>query len=327
MKVAFTICANNYLAFAKVLKDSFAEHHPDITFHIILVDKSDVGINYQEFCEDNILFVDDIIDLDIENLSLQFHISELCTTVKPFVFRYLLKQYTKAVYIDPDIKIYAPLQECWQALDKYSFVLTPHLITPIDDDKIPTDFITLRTGIFNLGFLGLSHSNVIESFLTWWGDRVLKYGYCRMSEGMFFDQVWMNYIPVMYDNYYIIKHLGYNVANWNWHERYLSYSDNVWLVNGTYPLVFFHFSSFKYSQPSVLCVYNTRYSKDNRPDLVPLFEEYYNNLTDAGFVISGKTTSYYSDQFNKHQRTIKAFESKILYRIKKKLIRLIEKTL
>jgi len=324
MNAAFTICANNYLASAKVLKDSFSTYHPEIPFFIVLVDKEDPSLNYTDFCKDNILYINDIAGLDIDDLSKRFNIAELCTTVKPFIFKYLFKKYTQVVYLDPDIKVYSPLTECWEALKKYTFVLTPHLMTPIDDDKKPTDFITLRTGIFNLGFIGLSSGGEMDGFLDWWGERVLKYGYTNWNEGMFYDQIWANYIPVMFNNYYILKHFGYNVANWNWHERFIEKINESLIVNDKYPLVFFHFSSYKYSSPEILCQYNTRYSRDNRADLIPIFDDYYNDLTKAGARITNNLKAYYQERYLEYKWQRSAPDRTIAKKIKRRIIKFLD---
>ncbi|PTQ99359.1 hypothetical protein C8P68_102175 [Mucilaginibacter yixingensis] len=326
-RAAFTICANNYLAAAKVLKNSFCGQHPDIDFFIVLVDRPDAGLDYTQFEQPSLLWIDDLVQLDIAALAQRFGISELCTTVKPFVFQHLFQTYDQVVYIDPDIKVYAPMTDCWEALNQYTFVLTPHLMNPVDDGKIPSDFFTLRTGIFNLGFLGLSKGPELDPFLKWWGERLLVYGYNDWDKGMFYDQIWAMYIPVMFNNWHILKHYGYNVANWNWHERQLTEKDGQWWVNDTYPLTFFHFSSYRYSHPETLCKYNTRYSRQNRPDLSPIFDDYQGNLTAAGAVTAMASEAYYHQLHKDHQWRVKATERTLITRIKRKLIKIIDRSI
>jgi len=324
MNASFTICANNYLSSAKVLKESFSKYHPEIPFFIVLVDRKDASLNYNDFGGDSILFIDDIVDLNVSELSFKFNISELCTTLKPFVFTYLFKNNTKVVYIDPDIKVYAPLKECWDALNEHSFVLTPHLMSPIDDGKMPSDFMTLRTGIFNLGFIGLSAGAETDKFLSWWGERLLVYGYNDWDNGMFYDQIWANYIPVLFNKYYILKHYGYNVANWNWHERYIKIVDGEFIVNDKYPLVFFHFSSYKYAYPNILCRYNTRCSKENRPDLAPIFNGYYNDLTIAGAENMENVKAFYHQQNTDHVWKVNAPQRMLIRKIIRRLIKILK---
>ncbi|RFZ85796.1 glycosyl transferase [Mucilaginibacter terrenus] len=306
MRTAFTICANNYLAAAKVLRDSFNRHHPEIPFFIILADERTALITYDAFAKENIIFARDILELELDELSQKFSIAELCTTLKPFVFQYFFRSNDQVVYIDPDIKVYSPLIDCWEALNKYTFVLTPHLMSPVDDGCVPSDFYTLRTGIFNLGFIGLSKGEELPKFLTWWGERLLVYGYSDWDNGMFYDQIWANYIPVMFNNYLILKHPGYNVANWNWHERLLEKCENGWQVNKDYPLVFFHFSSYRYNNPKVLCAYNTRYNRVNRPDIAAVIDDYYISLKAAGADTVMNLPVYFNEQYQKHKLKVLA---------------------
>jgi hypothetical protein len=325
MKAAFTICANNYLAAAKVLADTFKDHHPVIDFFIVIVDKPSAQINYSDYERSGkILFVNDIIDLDIDDLSLKYNIAELCTTVKPFLFKYFFERYTEVVYLDPDIKIYAPLTECWDVLQQNTFALTPHLMSPVDDGKSPSDLDTLRTGIFNLGFIGISLTGETQAFLNWWGARLLVYGHSDWNTGMFYDQIWANYIPVMSNKYHIIKHPGYNVANWNWHERLITKKGDTFYVNGDWPLVFHHFSNYKHNYPDVLCQYNTRFSRQNRPDLAVVFDEYQQDLNTAGFKQVNVIPAFYQERFFSNVLYVDA-QRPIGQKIKRKLINWIKK--
>ena len=58
------------------------------------------------------------------------------------------------VYLDPDIRLFAPLAALAPLLDRHSIVLTPHLTAPIDDDYQPGETSILQAGAYNLGFLG-----------------------------------------------------------------------------------------------------------------------------------------------------------------------------
>ena len=283
MTVAFTLCSNNYLAMAKVLMDSLKRHHPDYKLCIGLMDEPDETVDYDDYgCE--ILVARDVYGLDIEELSKRFDIVELSTTMKPFYLKHFFsKPETKSViYLDPDIQVYSRLDEVERGLEQAMVTLTPHMLTPVDDEFSPTDKQTLQTGVFNLGFIGLSRHPQLEGFLDWWGDRCLKYGYGKAQEGMFYDQIWINYVPTFYESHFLIRHPGYNVANWNLHERHLKRDESEkWWVNEEHPLTFFHFSHYDMEKPQAISSYHTRYDFDNRPDLAPLFESYQEQLVQS----------------------------------------------
>ncbi len=144
----------------------------------------------------------------------------------------------------------------------------------------------LRDGIFNLGFIALSNYSTVYDFLNFWHQRVIKYGHGNSQRGMFYDQLWVNYVPAFYNNYLILKHPGYNMANWNLHERVLyeqvldEHGDKTLMVNKEFELRFFHFSGYKYNQTDIISSYSNRFDFIQRPDLKPLFDYYSSLLID-----------------------------------------------
>lgn len=279
MNIAFTICSNNYLAQAKTLGDSFLEYHSDWKFIIGLVDEYDLNFDYSFFDRFEIIKVNEINVPDFENLVSKYNIIELNTAVKPTYIKHIFLNYNalKVIYIDPDILVTSYFEEVISILDTKDIVITPHLCSPIDDEFLPTDYHTLRGGVYNLGFIALARYDKVKDFISWWDDRVLKYGFCDFSKNMFYDQIWINYVPAMWDNYFILKHFGYNMANWNLHERKLTSSTkNKLIINEIYPLRFFHFSGYKFTQPNTIASYSNRFNFKTRDDLIYIFEHYRN---------------------------------------------------
>lgn len=280
MHIAFTLCSNNYLAHAKTLGDSFLEHHPEFLFCIGLVDKLPAELETGYLSKFTVIPVEELNISDFQGLQAKYTITELNTAVKPSYYHYLFSTYRadSVIYIDPDILVTSRFEEVLSVLQEKNIVITPHLLSPIDDEYAPTDYHTLRGGVFNLGFIALSGYDKVKDFLNWWHDRVIKYGFANFALSMFYDQLWVNYVPAFYDNYHILKHPGYNMANWNLHERYLSEREGTFMVNKNYELRFFHFSSYKYDKPDSICAYLTRYDFTTRPDLKPLFDRYHDLL-------------------------------------------------
>lgn len=322
MNIAFTICSSNYLAHAKTLGDSFLEHHPDVKFVIGLVDKFNLDLDYKMFSNFEIIPVEDISVSDFENLNKKYNITELNTAVKPTYFHHIFKKYNaeKVIYIDPDIFVVSGFDEVFEILDSQNIVITPHMCSPIDDDLSPTDYHVLAGGVFNLGFIGLSNYESVKPFLDWWHDRVVKYGFRNYSKGMFYDQLWINYVPCFFDNFNILKHLGYNMANWNLHERTITSHDNgVYKLNHKYILRFFHFSSYKFNNPQEICIYQTRYNFESRPDLFEIFNIYTQKLIENNVTQISKMKVFYYPNLNKSvlSQKDKTKIDKIVFRVKK----------
>ena len=286
MLKTFTICANNYLAHAKTLLDSFKRYHPTTPFYIALVDERHPDIDYKALGADGILFVHELMGDDFKNLAATYNIAELCTVVKPWLFRHLFEKHeaTSVIYLDPDIEVFSEFREVFDRLKNDDLVLTPHICSPTGETGHPLDKDLMRTGIYNLGFVAMNKNVNILKFIDWWKKRVKEYGYHNLCEGHFYDQIWLGYAPAFLEKVTILRHLGYNVANWNLHERKIVKEKGMYYVNDvSTPLRFFHFSHFNIYNLPEIASYNENYSLENRPDIVSLFTEYKNTLIANGY--------------------------------------------
>jgi hypothetical protein len=205
--------------------------------------------------------------------------------VKPFFFEHFFKKtYASAsvIYFDPDIIVYQPLIRLSKSLETHSIVVTPHTIEPTPDWKTPNELNHLNTGVFNLGFVGLRNDDTARRFVAWWQQRLTYECRIDLCNGLFVDQHWVNFAPIYFENVFIEKHRGYNVAYWNFHERTLSKQSDAWVINGLDELQFFHYSGYGVNKPNEISKYQTRFSFQQRPDLLPLFQLYHQRLLDNG---------------------------------------------
>ena len=321
MKTAFTICSNNYLAKAKVVADTFSQNHPEYNFYIFLVDKLISIEIYKQISAYTLVEAESVIN-DLKELSEKYNIIELSTAIKPGCAKYLFedKGAEVVVYLDPDLKIFNRFDEVEDALLEHNFVLTPHFCSPIDDNNYPSDVDFIAFGIYNLGFIALKASQETAKLLDWWHERLMKYCFIRPDKGMFTDQLWMNYAPIYFDGAFVLKDLGYNMANWNLYERHLLHSASGYLVNDEVKLKFFHFSHYDFNKPNMISKSQTRYSLDERPDLTDLYEGYQMDLERNNQFELGKIDSYYKKVYDEAQRIIREKQDKQYYTFKRKLI-------
>ncbi|MBD0332382.1 MAG: glycosyl transferase [Chitinophagaceae bacterium] len=280
MKIAFTLCSNNYLAQAKTLGDSLILHNPEYRLIIGLVDKKSSQIDYAFFEPHSIIPIEEIGIPNFEQVTRRYNIVELNTCVKPSFFKYLSKRFPDVpfiFYFDPDIVLFNRVTALEQEFQQADILVTPHITTPISLDEFwPGEHTFLNYGIYNLGFIGVkvSSSNSM-SMLNWWEERTLTRGFSDVERGFFVDQLWITLAPVFFPGVKVIKGLGYNAAPWNLHER-----RNIKLVNGQYSmednslLYFYHFSGYNFKRPEAISKWYNRYSFDNCPNLKPLYEDY-----------------------------------------------------
>ncbi len=273
MNVIFTICSNNYLAQAKVLGLSLKRHAPTVRFIIFLCDEKSEKIDYNLLADEIIAVAD--IEPNLMELVLKYNVIELNTCLKPRAFEYLLEERNieKVIYLDPDIKLFQPIDFLFEELNKSSILLTPHIYTPIPiDGKQPSENKFLNFGIYNLGFLGLRNDEEAKKLVYWWKGHTYKQGYFDEAKGIFVDQLPMNHVHIFFNNVLILQDMGLNMAPWNLHERYLSFADGKYLINDKIPLKFYHFSSFNINELPLH--YYDRFTLAERPDLLPIYKAY-----------------------------------------------------
>ena len=281
-----TIIAANYAPFARVLAESFAEHHPDWRCFVLVIDDHEGHLDpaTEPF---EILTP---ADLDIEHfdrMAALYNVLELSTAVKPWLLRHLLnvRGATTLAYLDPDIEVHGSLDELESLLHEHRLVVTPHLTAPMPRDGLkPSETDILIAGSYNLGFIGLAPGPDTDELLDWWGERLATDCIVAPERGFFVDQRWMDFAPGLVPSFHVLRDPGYNVAYWNLPSREVKRRDDGWTVNGR-PLRFFHFSGFDPAQPHLLSKHQNRIQLGDRPALREICKRYAKRLlehTDAG---------------------------------------------
>ena len=278
-----TIIAKNYLAFARVLMASVRQYHPRLKRFVVLVDHSE-GYFEPENEDFVVIHAEDIQISNFKHFLFKYTIVELCTAIKPYAIDYLFHRYAldKLVYLDPDIKLYAPLDCVFLELDSHSIVLTPHLTAPLDDDRKPSELDILRSGSYNLGFAGLSNREESLRFIKWWESRVYDQCVVDVPRGLFVDQKWVDLVPGLFRDVGILRNPGLNVAYWNLAHRKISRRRRQYSVDGE-PLCFFHFSGFSPNRPEELSKHQDRFCFPSLGDARFLVADYRRDLLSHGF--------------------------------------------
>lgn len=281
---ALTIVSKNYLSLARVLCKTFLQHHPQAQFFVLLVDKVDGYFDPEQELF-TLLTLSDIDLPSADTFPFRYTIVELNTAVKPFVLMYLFKKYEidNLLYIDPDIQIFRPLDEVYNALETHSVVLTPHMRKPFRDRHFPSEVQILQSGTYNLGFIGLKRHQTAMKLLEWWMEKLYLDCVVDIPNGLFVDQKWMDLVPAYFPDTYILHDPSYNVAYWNLHERTVEKISDEYLVEGR-PLAFFHFSGYYPLQINKLSKHQTRHELLDIPSVKELCDRYGERLLKCGYV-------------------------------------------
>ena len=278
-----TIVSKNYLAYARVLSNTFLRHHPDGQIFVLLVDEID---GYFDPAGEPFITIP-IKDIGISDFSamlFRYTVLELNTAVKPYFLEYLFKTYgcDKLCYFDPDITIHHPLDEIFSLLDHNLMVLVPHLLDFLEDGRLPDEPYILRSGVYNLGFVGVAKHPELWRFLHWWQRRLEKHCLVDVAQGLFTDQRWMDLAPGFFDDVYIHRDPGCNVAYWNLNHRRLEKAGDGYWVNGA-PLKFFHFSGFSVANIEMVSKHQDRFTLQDLPEARSLFQQYRTDLLNNGY--------------------------------------------
>lgn len=276
MKISFTVCTANYLPYAKSLADSVINFNPSHSFIIILLDKFP-SINKSLIGLHTIIFAEEMKLEDFDLMNSKFNIFELSCAMKPYSADFIFKRFTNCeqlFYFDSDTLVYNSLVDAELALEKNSVLITPHLNTYSDfNGRLQIEKNFLKSGVFNAGFFALKKGCDAQDFISWWKLRVKIFGFEYVKDGLFVDQIWLNFAPAYFRFVHVFKHDGFNVAYWNMGERSLTSQKGKFYINDV-PLVFFHFSGFDINNPEILSRFLNIYNFKNRPEFLPLFIDY-----------------------------------------------------
>jgi hypothetical protein len=244
----FTSAALNYIPKARVLFQSLRKHHPEWVLHLALPDEghSDIDLTSEPF--DSVISIQDLDIPDLPGWIFCHDIVELATAIKPFTLLKILSRpdCEKVLYLDPDTVVFSRLDDIVDSLDAGNLSLTPHQTDPEESlgAVMDNEICSLKHGVFNLGFIGVSSTNEGIRFARWWAERL--YHFCRkdICNGLFTDQKWIDLVPALFDGVAILRSGRHNLSTWNLTTRHITGDiRNGFKVNDEL-LGFYHYTGF-----------------------------------------------------------------------------------
>ncbi len=280
-----TIIAKNYVAYARVLAESFLAIHPRGSCSVLVIDDPN---DYIEATKEpfELLTLDQIGLPDAERMAAYYDVMELSTAVKPWLLRTLLERpgIDTVAYLDPDIRIFASLEEIERRAREHQVVLTPHFTAPLPrDGRKPSEEDILIAGAYNLGFIAMRDGETAARLLDWWSERLETDCLNEPEEGRFVDQRWIDLAPGLWPGIDVLRDTSFNIAYWNLPTRDLEDDgEGGYRVDGQ-PLRFFHFSGFDPRRPTELSRHQNRVRVDVDPALTRICAEYAKELLGHGY--------------------------------------------
>lgn len=282
---ACTIVARNYLPAARVLAGSYLEYHPEHHFVVAVIDAADTDLGEQ--AAGYTVVGPESLAIEGEDylrMATAYTLTELATAVKPFLLLGLRSSADIVVYLDPDVRVYAPMPELPELAYRHQLVLVPHVLEPIPrDGHEPDEAVIMGTGIFNLGFLATGPGS--EGFLKFWAQRLRQDALVAPDRQLFTDQRWVDQVPALFEHH-VLRDPGFDVAYWNVHERPLDRASDGTLTAGGARLRFFHFSGYRPAKPWLLTYHwarDPRVLLSEHPTLRAVCDEYADALHRSGY--------------------------------------------
>lgn len=274
MNAIFTVVAKNYLALARTLGDSIKAMHPDLPFYIFLSDEADGYLDLSNEKHETIE-VKSIGNYEWEDMAFKYDVTEYATAVKPYVFQYLFEKFDfeHIIYLDPDMYLFKPIDAIINEFRENDFmVATPHLAKPtLDFDGLITEEEIHFVGICNFGFVAFKNCERGHIALEWWAKKLTDKCYIDKMESLHVDQKWSDLLFGFFpDNIKVSHHQGFNISNFNMHERKLINENGEYFVVDREnemrkdELVFYHFSGFNPKFPEII---NKRHQQDDKFDI------------------------------------------------------------
>ncbi len=313
MNTFCTIITANYLPFAKVLHQSLEKQVPGTSLQVLIVG------------EHSSSSTGNFIVHSVDSLSGSTHFNALYKkyghtnvhnfrwALKPVFIGYLLeKGFSKVIYVDADLYFVNNFDFLFDELDKNNILLTPHWanMDPVEnEDSLRA---VLKGGLYNAGFVGTNIRGATA--ISWWAALCFYKTEDQKELGFFYDQKYLDILPVQFDNVQVIRHRGCNLASWNIDSSKREMIDGKLLINKIFEPVFIHFA-----KDTVVNILNR-----NDELLKPYLDEYVKKLQDENIQLLNNLDNFDSTKYESPLYKIK-HKLRLRTRVKRFFFKLAEK--
>lgn len=208
MKIVYTVCNRQQLPHALTLGESLRRHNPEYHFTIGWADASPLA-GLPDWVQ--VMRADELGISEWEAMTQRYYDFELLAASKPFFARYILQRNpacTELIYLAPSIWVLGSLHEVVNP-EKF-FQGTPHRLMPIKPNPHLDDKAILNIGMYHAGSWVLHPDGQENKLLEWWCERTVDRAHFNLCQGMCLDQLWMNYLPVLFEGVKIIRNPGWH---------------------------------------------------------------------------------------------------------------------
>lgn len=117
-----------------------------------------------------------------------------------------------------------------------------------------------KYGRFNVGWVSFRADATGLEAARWWRNSCIEWCYGCVDGDRFADQKYLDHIFLKFPNVIEVAHPGANVGPWNICRHTIARGpEGTFVVDGKFPLIFFHFSGLKEIEPNVFLGSNISY--------------------------------------------------------------------
>lgn len=169
-------------------------------------------------------------------------IVEFYFTCSSFITMFVIQNETfieHITYLDADLYFFKSPELIFKELGDASIGIIPH-------NFYGSGKKYLKYGKYNVGWVTFKNDEQGLKCLESWKDKCEDWCYDYFDEAnqRFGDQKYLDKWPIEFKNVKVIEHKGANLAPWNVGQYYIHSNNNELFVD-EYPIIFYHFASFK----------------------------------------------------------------------------------
>lgn len=157
------------------------------------------------------------------------------------------------IYLDADLLFYASPEPLLQAMEGASVGLIAHRhhwwARRLE-----------KYGRFNVGWVGVRCDTPGREAARWWRARCIEWCFAHVDGDRFADQKYLDHMFERFPGVVEIAHPGANLGPWNICRHSITPgADGGFVVDGSYPLIFFHYSQVIETAPNLFLCSNVSY--------------------------------------------------------------------
>lgn len=117
-----------------------------------------------------------------------------------------------------------------------------------------------KYGRFNVGWVSFRSDSIGSEASRWWRDRCIEWCYGCLDGDRFADQKYLEHIHARFPRVVEITHPGTNLGPWNICRHSIRRgAGRTFVVDGAFPLIFFHYSGLREVEPNLYHCSNVSY--------------------------------------------------------------------